>query len=304
MTDERAVISLRNVRKSYGAFELGPIELDIQPGYVVAIVGPNGGGKSTLMGMLMNLIQPTFGEITLFGGAYPGDEVAIKRRIGYAPERPSGYDGLSPRDLGEFVSRFYPGWDQRLYEDLLADVAIEPDKLFGKFSTGTQRRLTFAIALATGSELLLLDEPTAGVDPFARRQILEGISRFMMDERYGDRTVVFATHVMEEVRRIADYVAFLVDGKLLGHFEKDVLLEGWRNFWLDREPEGGVPGQVELESGNPARVVSDSPRETEEALCARNIRIVRSGALDLEEILSHLMCRGKAQCIKSSRTGE
>jgi ABC-2 type transport system ATP-binding protein len=304
MTDERAVISLRNVRKSYGAFELGPIELDIQPGYVVAIVGPNGGGKSTLMGMLMNLIQPTFGEITLFGGAYPGDEVAIKRRIGYAPERPSGYDGLSPRDLGEFVSRFYPGWDQRLYEDLLADVAIEPYKLFGKFSTGTQRRLTFAIALATGSELLLLDEPTAGVDPFARRQILEGISRFMMDERYGDRTVVFATHVMEEVRRIADYVAFLVDGKLLGHFEKDVLLEGWRNFWLDREPEGGVPGQVELESGNPARVVSDSPRETEEALCARNIRIVRSGALDLEEILSHLMRRGKAQCIKSSRTGE
>ena len=89
MTDERPVISLRNLRKSYGTFELGPIELDVQPGYVVAIVGPNGGGKSTLMGMLMNLIQPTSGEITLFGGAYPEDEVAVKRRIGYAPERPS-----------------------------------------------------------------------------------------------------------------------------------------------------------------------------------------------------------------------
>jgi ABC-2 type transport system ATP-binding protein len=302
------VISLQGLRKTYEAFELGPIDLDIQPGYVVAIVGPNGGGKSTLMGMLMNLIQPTSGEITLFGGAYPEDEVAIKRRIGYAPERSVGYKDLSPMDLSEFVSRFYPRWNQRLYEDLLADVVIEPDKLFGEFSTGTQRRLTFALALATGSELLLLDEPTAGVDPFARRQILEGISRFMMDERYGDRTVMFATHVMEEVRRIADYVAFLVDGKLLGLFEKDVLLEGWRNFWLDREPEGDVPGQVELESGNPcgslARVVSDSPRETEEALCARNIRIVRSGALDLEEILSHLMRRGKARHIKSSRAGE
>jgi len=298
------IISLQGLRKTYEAFEIGPIDLDVQPGYVVAIVGPNGGGKSTLMGMLMNLIQPTSGEITLFGGEYPYDEVAIKRRIGYAPERPSGYDGLSPRDLGKFVSRFYPGWDQRLYEDLLADVAIEPEKLFGKFSTGTQRRLTFALALATGSELLLLDEPTAGVDPFARRQILEGISRFMMDERYGGRTVVFTTHVMEEVRRIADYVAFLVDGKLLGLFEKDVLLEGWRNFWLDREPEGDVAGQVELESGNPARLVSYSPRETEEALRAQNIRIVRSGALDLEEILSHLMRRGKAWRIKSSHTGE
>jgi ABC-2 type transport system ATP-binding protein len=206
------------------------------------------------------------------------------------------------------VSRFYPGWDQRLYEDLLADAAIEPEKSFGEFSTGTQRRITFALALATGSELLLLDEPTGGVDPFARRRILEGISRFMMDERYGDRTVLFATHVMEEVRRIADYVAFLVEGKLLGPFEKDALLEGWRTFWLEREPESEVPGQVEVESGNPCgslvRIVSDSPRETEEALCARNIRVVRSGALDLEEILSHLMRRGKAKRIKSSRTGE
>src|SRR5215203_6271726 len=196
MTDEGPVISLRNLRKSYGTFELGPIDLDVQPGYVVAIVGPNGGGKSTLMGMLMNLIQPTSGEITLFGGAYPEDEVTVKRRIGYAPERPSGYDGLSPRDLGEFVSRFYPGWDQRLYEDLLADAAIEPEKSFGEFSTGTQRRLTFALALATGSELLLLDEPTAGVDPFARTEILEDISRFV--HHSDGRTVVFATHVMEE----------------------------------------------------------------------------------------------------------
>jgi ABC-2 type transport system ATP-binding protein len=84
------VISLQAVRKSYGAFELGPINLDVEPGCVVAIVGPNGGGKSTLMGMLMNLVQPTSGKIILFGGAYPEDEVAVKRRIGYAPERPSG----------------------------------------------------------------------------------------------------------------------------------------------------------------------------------------------------------------------
>ena len=304
MTDKRPVISLRDVRKSYGAFELGPINLDIQPGYVVAIVGPNGGGKSTFFRMLMNLIQPTSGEISLFGGAYPYDEVAIKQRIGYAPERSLGYVGLSPESLREFVSHFYPRWDQKLYEYLLKHVAIEPDKLFGELSTGTQRRLTFALALATGSELLLLDEPTAGVDPFGRRQILEGISRFVADERHGDRTVVLATHVMEEVRRIADYVAFLVDGNLLGLFEKDALLEGWKVFWLDRAPEGEVPGMVEVESGNPARVVSDSPRDTEEGLCAQNIRIFRSEALELEEILTHLMRRGRARRIKSSHARE
>jgi ABC-2 type transport system ATP-binding protein len=110
----------------------------------------------------------------------------------------------------------------------------------------------------------------------------------------GDRrTVVFATHVMEEVRRIADYVVFLVDGDFLGLYEKDALLEQWKIFWVDREPEGDIPGVVEVEGGSPARIVSDSPRETTEALSTENIRIVRSGTLDLEEILSYLMRRSK-----------
>jgi ABC-2 type transport system ATP-binding protein len=285
------VISLRDVRKSYGDFELGPVDLAIEPGYVVAVVGPNGCGKSTLIRMLMNLIQPDSGEVRLFGGVYPDDEVAIKQRVGYVPERSSGHDGMSAKSLGEFVSRFYPGWDRRLYEDLVRRAQIEPDKKFGRLSRGVQRRLAFALALASGSELLLLDEPTAGVDPFARREMLEDISRFMQD---GDRTVVFATHVMEEVRRIADYVVFLVDGSLLGLHEKDALLEGWKTLWVDREPEVDVPGVVEVVwGGSPTRIVSDSPQETGQALSAEDIRIVRSGRLDLEEILSHLMRRSR-----------
>lgn len=285
------VISLRDVKKSYGDFELGPVDLTIEPGYVVALVGPNGGGKSTLLRILMNLVRPDSGEVRLFGGAYPDDEVAIKQRVGYIPERSVGHDEMSAKALGEFVSRFYPGWDHRLYEERVKRLDIEPDKKFGRLSKGVQRRLAFALALATGSELLLLDEPAAGVDPFARREMLEDISRFMHD---GDtRTVVFATHVMEEVRRIADYVVFLVDGKFVGLYEKDALLEGWKTLWVDREPEGDVPGVVEVEDGRPARIVSDSPRETAEALSAEDIRTVRSGTLDLDEILTHLMRRSK-----------
>ena len=281
------VISLSEVRKSYGNFELGPMDLRVEPGYVVAVVGPNGGGKSTLIRTLMNLVQPDSGEVRLFGGAYPDNEVAIKQRVGYVPERSSGHDEMSAKSLGEFFSRFYPEWDRRLYEDLVKHARIEPDKRFGELSQGVQRRLSFALALATGSEILLLDEPTAGVDPFARREMLEDISRFMQE---GDKTVVFATHVMEEVRRIADYVVFLVDGEFLGLYEKDALLEGWKIFWVDREPEGDVTGVIEVvEGGSPVRIVSDSPKETAEALSVEDIRIVRSGTLDLEEILSHLM---------------
>jgi ABC-2 type transport system ATP-binding protein len=295
------VLSLKDVKKSYGNFELGPVDLNIEPGSIVAVVGPNGGGKSTLMGMLMNLIQPDSGELKLFGGTYPDDEVAIKRRVGYVPERPVGGDEMSAESLGEFFSRFYPKWDHRLYEDLLKRARIEPDKRLGELSKGVQRRLAFALALATGSELLLLDEPTAGVDPFGRREILEDISRFMEG---GDKTVVFATHVMEEVRRIADYVLFLADGEFLGLYEKDTLLEEWRIFWVNREPEGDVPGVVEVEGGSPARIVCDSLQETGQALFAQDIRIVRSGVLDLEEVLSHLMRQrqGREQSVSGGRS--
>lgn len=287
---ERPVISLKDVRKSYGSFELGPVNLEVEPGYVVAVVGPNGSGKSTLFRMLMNLARPDEGSLSLFDGAYPDEEVEIKQKIGYVPERSVGHDEMSAKALGEFVAHWYPTWEQKTYDELLSRSEIEGNKKFGKLSKGMQRRLTFALAAATGAELLLLDEPTDGVDPFARRAMLEDISRFMES---GDKTVVYATHVMEEVRRLADYVAFLVDGEFLGLYEKDALLEQWKTFWTDGEPGTSLPGIVEVEAGNPSRVVSDSPDETEAALAKENIRIVRMGTLDLEEILSHLMRRRK-----------
>ena len=287
---DQPVISLRGVEKSYGDFTLGPVDLEVEPGYVVAVVGPNGSGKSTLFRMLMNLARPDAGTVGLFGGEYPEDEVAIKQRIGYVPESAVGHDEMTAKSLGRFVSHWYPTWNQRLYDDLVERSGIGRGKKFRNLSKGMQRRLSFALAAATGADLLLLDEPTDGVDPFARREMLEDITAHVQD---GERTVVFATHVMEEVRRVADYVAFLVDGDFLGLYEKDALLERWRAFWVDREPEAGTLGVVRVEAGSPVRVVSDAPAETEKALARRGSRIIRSGSLDLEEILSHLMRLGR-----------
>lgn len=297
MTDGK-IISVEGVEKSYGNFTLGPVNLEVEPGYVVAVVGPNGSGKSTLFRMLMNLSHPDDGTISLFGGGYPEDEVEIKRRIGYVPETAVGHDEMNAKSLGRFVSHWYPAWDQKLYDDLLNRSEIESGKKFRNLSKGMQRRLSFALAAATRADLLLLDEPTDGVDPFARREMLEEIATHVQD---GEKTVLLATHVMEEVRRIADYVAFLVDGDFLGLFEKDALLEQWKTFWLDRAPDAGTAGIVDVEAGNPARVVSDSPAETESALARQGVRVVRSGALDLEEILSHLM-RGSREAV-SARHG-
>lgn len=290
--NQAPVISLKGVRKSSGDFELGPVDLAVEPGHVVAVVGPNGSGKSTLFGVLMNLIRPDSGEVALFGGRYPEDEVEIKRRVGYVPEHPTGRDEMSALALGEFVSRWYPRWDRRLYGELLGRPGIDPHKRFGELSGGLRRRLSFALALAASPELLLLDEPTAGVDPFARQEMFDDISRFVHDDAHGGaRTVVFSTHVVEEAKRIANCVVLLAGGEFLGLHEKYALLEGWEMLWVDEEPEGAMPGVVAVEGGRPARIVSDRPRETSEALRARNIGIVRSQSLDLEGILTHLVRR-------------
>ena len=293
------VISLENVRKSYKAdFELGPVNLQVEPGCIVAVLGPNGGGKSTLFEILMNLIKPDSGEISLFGGTYPQDEVAIKQKVGYVPERAVGHDEMSAKALGEFVSYWYPTWDQNLYQDLLGRYEVDPDKKFGDLSRGMQRRLSFVLALAVGPDLLLLDEPTEGVDPFARTEMLEEVWRFVRDGRRGDgaeRTVLFATQVVEEARRVADHILLLADGHVLGFHEKDEILKRWKTFWVDAEPEGHIPGVVEVESGSPTRIVTDAPHETAEALSSQNILIVREGSVDLEEILCRPMRRSKTE---------
>ena len=308
MMSEQAVISLEGVRRSYGGahgggFELGPIDLDIESGHIVAVVGPNGAGKSTLFQILMGLIHPDAGNVSLFGLDHPQDEVEIKRKIGYVPERALGHDDMSAKALGEFVSYWYPHWNEELYRELLARYAVDPRKRFDKLSTGDQRRLSFALALARGAELLLLDEPTAGVDPVGRKEMLGDISRFV-HLGAGAKTVVFATQVMEEAKRVADHIAFLVDGELLGPFGKNALLKEWKTFWLEEEPDGDVLGLIEVHGGSPVRIVTDSPEETREALSSQNTRIVGEGTVDLEEILSYLVRRSTERRIKSSRAGE
>ena len=216
---ERAMISLEDVRKSYRGFELGPINLEIEPGSIVAVVGPNGAGKSTLFGILMNIIKPDSGHVSLFGLSHPRQEVEIKRKIGYVPEHATGHDDLSANTLGEFVSHWYPHWNQELYQELLVRYGVDPNKRFDRLSKGDQRRLSFALALAEGTELLLLDEPTAGVDPVGQNEMLEDISRFVRHGA-GVKTVVFATHVMEEARRIADHVTPSLERKVPGPVRK------------------------------------------------------------------------------------
>jgi ABC-2 type transport system ATP-binding protein len=291
LTQERPAVVLEEVTKAYPGFRLGPVSFGLEPGYVTAVVGPNGSGKSTLFRLIMNLARPDGGEVRVLGGYYPGgdypgSEVEIKQKIGYVPERAVGHDDWTARELGRFYARWYPSWNGSLYRELLERFEVPHDRRFKRLSKGLQRRLSFVLARSCEPELMLLDEPTDGVDPFARRAMVDEISAFMQS---GERTVLFATHVMEEVSRLADYVVFLSAGEFLGFYEKDALLEEWRAFWVESPPDGAVPGVVSVEEAGPVRIVTRSPEETRAALEEARIELFRSEALQLEEILELLL---------------
>jgi ABC-2 type transport system ATP-binding protein len=283
---DRPVVTIRNAVKSYGTFRLGPVDFEIEPGYIVGVVGPNGSGKTTLFRTLMNLAHPESGEIELFGNRYPEREVEIKQRVGYMPESPIGYEEMSAAALADFVSFWYPNWDQHCYDELLAQAEIPAGKPYEQLSKGMQRRVSFALARASEADLLLLDEPSAGIDPFARREMMDEISSYMKED---GRTVLMATHSMDEVRRLCDYIVLIHDGTYIGMYEKDLLLEQWRTLWIDREPPASVSGVVRIDPGTPVRIVTNNPVETEQELIWEGIEIIRRGPVDLEEIFGFLM---------------
>lgn len=292
------VISMQDVTKSYGSFRLGPLDLELEPGYVYAVVGPNGSGKSTMFRLLMNLVHPDAGEVRLFDKTGE-DDVSAKARIGYVPERTTGQEQMKVGDLGAFTARWFPTWDLAGYEGALDAMGVERSKQFGTLSKGMQRRVAFALALASDPELLVLDELTDGVDPFARRDFVAEIGRYMEP---GDRTIVFATHNMDEVRRLADFVIFLVDGAYLGMYEKDALLDSWRRIRVERLPDEELPGVVRVGHDWPAELVSEEWRATAAALEERGIVVEQAAPLELAEILEELMTREHPDAQRKERS--
>lgn len=290
LDDAEPLVALSGVRKSLPGFRMGPVDMTVEPGYVTAVVGPNGSGKTSLFRMLLDLLHPDDGERVLFGWRYPADELAIKRRIGYLPDVSVGHDEMRPEALGRFVGHWYPTWDGARFGELLDRFDVDRGKRFGKLSKGMRRRVAFAAAVATEAPLLVLDEPTESIDLLARAVVFDEIARYVRD---GRRSVVLATHVAGEVVHLADYVTFLYEGRFLGTYEKDELMGSWKALWVADPPDAGLPGAdlpglVDVQAGELARVVSRSPGETRAALEERGMGIVRTESVGIEEILAYL----------------
>jgi ABC-2 type transport system ATP-binding protein len=206
------VLATENIHFFYGRRQvLSGVELRVERGQVYGFLGRNGAGKTTTLQILLGILIPKVGLIHFAGRSVGHTTPAMKQRIGYVSQHQHFYEWMTCRRLGRFVAGFYPTWDQASFDKRLVELKIEPKQKVGTLSGGSKMKLAMALALATQPDILILDEPTAGVDPIARREILDMMRRAADSE---DRTVLFSTHNIHEVGQIADVVGVLHEGEL------------------------------------------------------------------------------------------
>ncbi|MDO3412619.1 ABC transporter ATP-binding protein [Saccharibacillus sp. CPCC 101409] len=289
---ENTVVEWRGVVKRRERMTLGPVDIELRENHVTALIGRNGSGKSTLMKLAAGLIYPDAGEISWFGSAYPdGIPAEVRTRMSYVPENfATEEDGIKMDAAAEFRSFWYPSWDWQRYEELLRKFEVPGGKRLDKLSKGQRRKFEIAAALAVRPKLLLLDEPSSGLDPFAWKTMLEEIRRCVEEDR---ATVLLSTHIVEEVRRMADYLLLLDGGRSLGIREKDALLDAGREVWIEDDEElvRELPGVTEWarESEGMIRFVTTDYAGAAALLGEAGVRPIRARALELDEMMEHWM---------------
>jgi ABC-2 type transport system ATP-binding protein len=208
---EPGAVELHGVRKSYGPVEvLRGVDLELQRGEVYAFLGRNGAGKSTTLRIVMGITRADAGVVKLFGEAVGPGDTRQRQRIGYVAQEQHFYDWMTPQSLGRFVSAFYPSWKDPAYERLLRVFDLPPRKI-RTFSGGMKVKLALALALAHDPEVLVFDEPTAGLDPIARREFIEIVRELTLSGRH---TLLFSSHLIDEVERVSHRVGILEQGLL------------------------------------------------------------------------------------------
>jgi ABC-2 type transport system ATP-binding protein len=224
------VIRVEGLTRRFGAkAALAGVSLRVTRGTVFGLVGANGAGKTTLIKHLLGLLRAESGTVRVFGRDPVADPVGVLSQIGYLSEQNDLPGWMRVAELLRYTRAFYPGWDDAYAEKLRGDFDLDPAARVKTLSKGQKARAGLIIALAYRPPLLVLDEPSSGLDPIVRRDILEAIIRTVADE---GRTVLFSSHLLQEVERVADQVAMIQQGKVVFHSGLDDLKETHRCLTL------------------------------------------------------------------------
>ena len=283
-------IRTRLLAKRYpGGDGVKGLDLEVPCGCKFGLLGPNGAGKSTTIKMLMGLIAPTSGDAAVLGAGIGTDAVAIRARVGYVPERHYIYQWMTVDEVIWFTRSFYPNWNDTFCDELIEQYGLDTRKKVKQLSHGMVTKLALTLALSHEPELLLLDEPTTGLDPLIREEFLEGILHPLLEQ--SSRTVFFSSHIMSDVEKVSDTIGIINEGRLLICRPRAKLLQGTKrigavlkdNTKTRTAPAGTVWQHVEDTQWT--FTVHGFSRATLEELHRKNaVTDVHLQDLDLEEI--------------------
>lgn len=219
------VLNVDRLVKKYEKFSLKEVSFQIPKGYIMGFIGRNGAGKTTVIKCIMDLIPFEAGSVEVFGLDSRRNSDEIRGRVGYVSEEQYFYENMAAGWNLEFFGSFYPKWDRDQGLSLMKKFDIDPSKKVSELSKGMKVKLALALALAHKPELLILDEPTSGLDPVIRNELLELLLEVVQDENC---SIFFSSHITSDIEKIADFVTFIEDGRIVISDEKDAILDKWR----------------------------------------------------------------------------
>lgn len=225
-------LEIRGLTKTYPSFQLDHLDLTLPSGCIMGLVGENGAGKSTTIKLILEMIRKESGTIRILGRADGKDIRLTKDELGVVLDDVGIPEWLNTAQVGKIMALTFRNWDRNTYEGLLKKLALPEKKPFKSFSRGMKMKLGIAIALSHHAKLLILDEATSGLDPVVRDEVVEMLYEFTREE---DHSVLISSHIVSDLEKLCDYIAFLHQGRLLVCEEKDVLLERYGIFHGSRE---------------------------------------------------------------------
>lgn len=257
-----AAIEFQDVSKRYPFFALEDVSLRLEHGQIMGLVGPNGAGKTTTMRILMGLVRHDSGKVEMLGRQVPADHVRAKWDVGFVSEEMRLFGGSTLAWHMEFVRSIYPGWDEAYAKTLLKRFFLRPEQKVKGLSRGEHVKALLFLALARRPRLLVLDEPTAGLDPVARHEVIAELMEVLLDE---ERSILFSSHNTLDVEQISDAITFIDRGRIVDSGDKESFIERWRRLTVEVPVEADllpIAGIVDVSrNGKIALVTSNAWRE-------------------------------------------
>ena len=278
-------IEIRGLKKSFGHFQLGPLDLTVPQGGIYGLIGPNAAGKTTTLDLIMGMGDADAGSVTVLGLDHRRDEAAMKSQVGYASPDVSYQAWEKVWKLIRFVRGFYPSWDDSYSTQLLQKFQVNPNDRIVALSFGTRIKLGVILALSWRPKVLILDEPTVGMDAISKKQIFSELLDAMKNE---ERTVIISSHGLSDLERYADNIGIIKNGQVLLEGSTSELMERFQ--LVDFVAEDGASFMppdgffAQKHDGDRWQALVDCRKNSLETLAARGARHISATPVTLEDI--------------------